>query len=275
MQLAIQREKADLDRSSDEELVELARGGGENAIRALIKRNNQRLFRVARAVVRDDGEAEDIVQEAYVRAFTKLHSFRGDSSFSTWLTRIALNEALGRARRRRPSAPLAELDTIAADPDGGRVIMFPMSLTPPSADAELSRRQARELLELAVDDLPDPFRLVFVLREIEELSVNETANQLSLKPETVKSRLHRARGLMRAAIEKRLSASFSEIFPFDGARCARIADEVVERLQRYGGGAKCCVSYGGPKLPVSSRIGGPRGSMTASMLDAAHEADSF
>ena len=110
MQLAITGRQTDLRGYSDEDLVDLARQGSENAVRALIKRNNQRLFRVARAVVRDDGEAEDIVQETYVRAFTKLNSFRGDSRFSTWLTRIALNEALGRVRRRKPGIDLAAID---------------------------------------------------------------------------------------------------------------------------------------------------------------------
>lgn len=228
---AVVRENAELHECSDEALVELARTGSENAIRILIKRNNRRLFRVARAVVRDDGEAEDIVQESYVRAFTRLESFRGLSSFSTWLTRIALNEALGRMRRRRPAAALAELDTVAADPDGRRVVMFPTSLTPPGAEAELGRKQVREMLELAVDELPDPFRIVFVLREIEELSTEETARQLSLKPETVKTRLHRARRLIRATLEKRLSSGFSGLFPFDGARCEKMADRVVERLR--------------------------------------------
>lgn len=221
------------DECDDLELVAHARAGSEDAVRVLIKRNNRRLFRIARAVVRDDGEAEDIVQETYVRAFTKLHSFRGDSSFSTWITRIALNEAMGRVRRRRPSAALAEIDRIP-DADGGRVIMFPTSLTPPGADAELARRQVRDLLEQAVDDLPDIFRTVFVLRDIEELSTEETAAQLTLKPETVKTRLHRARRLMRAAIEKRLTASFSELFPFDGHRCDRMADRVTARLVELG-----------------------------------------
>lgn len=228
---AVMRESAELHECSDEDLVELARTGGENAIRILIKRNNRRLFRVARAVVRDDCEAEDIVQESYVRAFTRLDTFRGESSFSTWITRIALNEALGRVRRRRPVAPLAEFDALAAGPDGGRVVMFPTSLTLPGAEAELGRSQVRELLELAVDELPAAFRIVFVLRDIEELSIEETARQLSLKPETVKTRLHRARRLMRATIEKRLSSGFSGLFPFDGARCEKMADRVVERLR--------------------------------------------
>ena len=112
--------------------------------------------------------------------------------------------------------------------------MFPVSSMPPGGDSELARKQIREFLEHAVDELPEPFRMVFVLRDIEEMSVEETAHQLSLKPETVKTRLHRARRLLRAAIEKRLSPSFSTLFPFDGARCANMADRVVERLKASG-----------------------------------------
>jgi RNA polymerase sigma-70 factor (ECF subfamily) len=234
MRLAVAHPKVDLEALSDEELVDLARQGGENAVRLLVKRNNRRLFRVARSVVRNDTEAEDIVQETYVSAFTKLDSFRGSSRFSTWLTRIALNEALGRARKRRPAAEFSELD-VADGANGGSVIMFPTSLKPPGADAELARNQVREFLEKAVDELPDPFRRVFILRDIEEMSIEDTANQLSLKPETVKTRLHRARRLMRLAVEKQLSATFSELFPFDGARCDRMADRVVARLRALGG----------------------------------------
>lgn len=230
MQPANSRQQVDLDGRRDEELVALARQGGENAIRALIKRNNQRLFRVARAVMRNDADAEDVVQEAYVRAFTRLDSFKGDAMFSTWLTRIALNEALTRIRKRRPVAELEELD-ISAAANGGQVIMFPTSLTPPGADAELARGQVRALLEQAIDELPAAFRIVFILRDVEEMSIDETATQLALKPETVKTRLHRARKLMRAAIEKRLSSGFAELFPFNGARCERMGDQVVERLR--------------------------------------------
>ena len=230
MPIAAVRQHAEPSGRSDEELVALARQGSDSAVRVLIKRNNQRLFRVARAVVRNDAEAEDVVQETYVRAFTRLDAFRGESQLATWLTRIALNEALGRVRRRRPTADLAELDAGAGHQG---VIMFP-TLSPPAADAELARGQIREFLERAVDDLPDAFRIVFILRDIEEMSTEETAEQLSLKPETVKTRLHRARRLMRAAVEKRLAATFSELFPFDGARCDRMADRVIGRLRSSG-----------------------------------------
>ena len=227
--------QAELDGSGDARLVEVALEGDEGAVRLLIKRNNQRLFRVARAIVRDDGEAEDVVQETYVRAFTKLHTFRRESSFSTWLTRIALNEAMGRVRRRRPVATMADLDSAAARRAEGGVIMFPTSLTPPAADAELARKEVRAFLEQAVDDLAEPFRIVFILRDIEEMTTEETAEQLSVKPETVKTRLHRARRLLRAAIQARLSPTFPELFPFDGARCERMADRVVDRLRTPAG----------------------------------------
>lgn len=235
MELAALRAKMDLGDLAESQLVELARTGDENAIRTLIQRNNRRLFRCARAVVRDDGEAEDIVQEAYVKAFTKLDSFRGDASFATWLTRIALNVALGRVRKGRPVAAFVDLDTVNADRAEGRVIMLPTSLTSRSADAEVGRRQVRELLERAIDQLPEPFRIVFVLREIEELTIEETASQLSLKPETVKTRLHRARRLIRAALQEQLSAGFSELYPFAGARCERMADRVIKRLRSTAG----------------------------------------
>ncbi|MET4806018.1 RNA polymerase sigma factor [Limibacillus sp. MBR-115] len=218
---------------ADEDLVPLARNKDEAAVRALVRRHNQQLFRVARGVVRDDAEAEDIVQETYVRAFTKLESFEGKSSFSTWLTRIALNEALGRIRRRRPTVELSELDS-STEPDGGRLIMVSSSLFPASPESEASRAQVRRMLEWAVDALPEAFRLVFILRDVQGLSTDDTARRLDIRPETVKTRLHRARRLMRATLEESLAPRLSELFPFDGARCAHVADKVVQRLRAGG-----------------------------------------
>lgn len=180
-------------------------------------------------MVRDDAEAEDIVQETYVRAFTNLDSFRGEAQFATWLTRITLNEALGRVRRR-PLADAAELDADTGSNEG-RVIMFPSSLMPASPESEAARGQVRDVLEQAVDRLPELFRVVFILRDVEGMSTEGTATQLSIKPETVKTRLHRARKLMRAAIAEKLSTAFGEIFLFDGARCANMADHVIARLR--------------------------------------------
>ncbi len=232
MRLALTTHPLDLDALDDEALVARAREGDEGAVRALVRRHNRQLFRVARGVVRDDGEAEDIVQETYVRAFTRLESFRGSAAFATWLTRIALNEALGRLRRRRPAADLAQLDTAC---NGAQVIMFPTSPIPSNPEHEAGREQVRKVLERAVDELPDPFRMTFILREVQGLSTEETATRLAILPETVKTRLHRARRLLRANIEKTLSPRFADLFPFDGERCVRMADRVIDRLRQSGG----------------------------------------
>ena len=213
---------------ADTTLVALARTGDETAIRALIKRYNQRLFRAARAIVRNDAEAEDVVQASYVSAFTHLAGFRDEAGFSTWLTRIAINEAIGRLRRQRPTTGLEQVDLESAT--SAQIIQFPTLQPQTNPETEMSRQEIREFLELAVDRLPPAFRAVFVLRDVEGLSVEETASFLSIKEETVRSRLHRARKLMRAAIEEQLSGAFAALFPFDGERCVHMADRVVEAL---------------------------------------------
>ena len=215
---------------ADEPLVERARQGDEGAVRVLVQRHNQRLFRVARAVIRDDAEAEDVVQETYVQAFTHLHAFRGDAQLSTWLTRIAFNAALARVRRRRPTAPLEAVD-IQDSSTGGRLIMFPSPQPPPNPERELARVQVRGIIERAIDTLPDSFRVVFVMRDVDGMSTEETASYLAIRIETVKTRLHRARKLMRSAIENELSGAFAEAFPFNGARCVHMAESVVEKLR--------------------------------------------
>lgn len=229
--LTVLKPRNDTRTLSDAELVELARQGGENAIRTLIERNNQRLFRAARSVLRNDSEAEDVVQETYVKAFTALASFRGEASFSTWLTRIALNEAVSRLRRRRKNSDLEALDQ-AVSADTGLVSLFPLSLVPLPADTEAARSEMRQMLETAIDGLPEGFRTVFVLRDVEGLSTEETADHLALKPETVKTRLHRARRMLRAVLEEELRGSFAELYPFDGARCVHMADRVIAKLRQ-------------------------------------------
>lgn len=236
------RPRSELAGLGEAELVELARQSNETAIRLLIERNNQRLFRAARSVLRNDGEAEDVVQQTYVKAFTALASFRGEASFSTWLTRIALNEAVSRLRRRKASSELEALDR-AVSADAGLVSLFPLSLAPLPADMEAARSEMRQLLEAAIDDLPEGFRTVFVLRDVEGLSTDETAEHLKLKPETVKTRLHRARRMLRLVLEQQLRGSFTELYPFDGARCANMADRVIAALGQ-GVGAR-------PTPPIS------------------------
>lgn len=222
---------ADLAAADDAELLALVRAGSQDAVRLLVRRHNQQLFRVARGVLKDDGEAEDVVQEAYVRAFTGLDGFRGDSAFSTWLVRIALNEALGRIRRRRRMAGRTVQEIEAA---GGQVLMFPHSMRASDPEEEAGRDHVRRMLEQALDTVPDAFRLVFILRDVEGLSAEETAERLAIRPETVRTRLHRARRLLRTVLERDLAQRFADVFPFDGRRCAEIADRVTERLERRG-----------------------------------------
>jgi RNA polymerase sigma-70 factor (ECF subfamily) len=218
---------AELSSSSDTELVRLALERHADAFRIIMQRHNRRLYRLARAVVDDDSEAEDIVQEAYVLAFTHLGTFRGEASLATWLMRIALNEARGRLRRRRPAVDLAILEEseIVAEPAS-----FSFASVSDDPESQAAQQEIRHMLESAIDDLPEPFRVVFVMREIEDLSVAETAGLLRLRPETVKTRLHRARRLLRRALAEQLASSLTGVFPFEGARCARMTDEVLRRF---------------------------------------------
>ena len=212
--------------SADNELVRRALARDETAVRTILQLNNRRLYRLARGILRNDSEAEDVVQEAYVRAFTHLESFRGDSSLSTWLSRITMNEALGQLRRRRPAV---ELDALPQGVREAEIIQFPLSA---AADPEksMAQREIQAVVEHAIDELPEPFRLVFITRVIEGMNVEETAEILSLKPETVKSRLHRARNMLRDNVEKKIGPVVMEAFPFAGKRCERLTDAVLKRL---------------------------------------------
>lgn len=216
------------DAMDEPRLVSLAQAGDPDAFREIMRRGNQRLFRIARGVVRDDSEAEDVLQEAYVRAFAAIGSFRGEAGIMTWLTRITLNEARGRLRRQRPTVGLEQIEV--AQNDGARIIAFPSSFGIDGPEVEAARSQIRGLIEQAVDDLPEAFRVVFIMRDIEECSIEETAANLDLKPETVKTRLHRARRLLRRALDAKLAVTLGDAFPFMGARCQRITDAVLERL---------------------------------------------
>jgi RNA polymerase sigma-70 factor, ECF subfamily len=219
----------DLTSLSDMDLVSHARAGSPDAFSTIMQRHNRRLYRVARGVTGNDIEAEDVVQESYLRAFTQLNTFRGEARLSTWLTRIVLNEALGRARRRREIIDLSALDRI----EGGQaqILMFRPSLQSHDPEAEAGRAQLRRMVEQALDDLPEAFRSVFVMREIEEMSTEETASHLGIRPETVKTRLHRARRLLQKALHAQFVATLKDAFPFDGLRCSRVTDRVMQRLE--------------------------------------------
>src|SRR5579872_2719599 len=212
--------------TGEAELVQRARNRDEAAIRTIMQSNNRRLFRLARGILRNDAEAEDVVQEAYVRAFTHLNSFRGDSSLATWLSRIALNEALGRLRRERPSVEWTSLAPGALE---AQIIQFPLSAT---SDPEriMAQREIQKVVEHSIDDLPEAFRIVFITRVIEGMSVEETAEILGLKLETVKTRLHRARAMLRENVERKIGPVVMEAFPFAGKRCERLTEAVLKRL---------------------------------------------
>lgn len=220
------------------ELVRLARAGERDAFRTIMQRGNQRLFRIARGVMRDDSEAEDVVQESYVRAFTNLQAFRGESSIFTWLTRIVLNEAKSRLRKRRRTVGLEEVE--AVQNRGAHVIMFPNADPAATPEADVARMQVRRLLESAIDGLAIDFRMVFVMRDVEECSIAETAAALGVREETVKTRLHRARRLLRTVLIEQLAPTTSEAFLFLGVRCERITESVLARLPFPNNGATKC-----------------------------------
>lgn len=222
----------EIDRLALPELVALAQAGDGEAFRVIMQRGNQRLFRIARSVVGDDSEAEDVLQEAYAKAFAAIGGFRGEAGVMSWLTRIVLNEARTRLRRRRPTVDLDEIE--ATQERGGQVIPFPAASDGPGPEADAARAQIRRLIERAVDDLPEGFRIVFILRDVEDCSIEETAAQLDLNPQTVKTRLHRARRLLRAALDAELASATGEAFPFLGARCRRITEAVLDRLAAEG-----------------------------------------
>jgi RNA polymerase sigma-70 factor (ECF subfamily) len=210
---------------AEDQVIAAAQAGDPQAFRAIMQRHNQHLFRVARSLMRSETEAEDVLQEAYVRAFEHLSDFRGDSALATWLTRIVINQAKDRLRAAKPTTGLDQVER-----PGAQVIGFPgHDSTSPEADA--ARAQVRRLLENAIDRLPEPFRMVLILRDVEEMSVEETSAQLNLKSQTVRSRLHRARRLLRDTVHAELQSVLTGAYPFLGARCERITQAVLTRLR--------------------------------------------
>jgi len=207
---------------SDEEVVERVLAGDASLFEILMRRYNQRLFRVARSILTDDAEAEDVMQEAYVRAFRELAGFRGEARFATWLTRIACHEALARARKRRRLVPISILV------DGGEPPDPPSETGGPERD--LQSRELQAALREAVEALPDPLRTVFCLREIEGLSTEQTADALGLSIENVRVRLHRARRNLRGALDERIGREVRRLYLFEAPRCDRMVESVFARL---------------------------------------------
>jgi RNA polymerase sigma-70 factor (ECF subfamily) len=215
-----------LESTTERELIGLARGGSGAAFGEIMRRNNRRLFRAARGIIGSDWEAEEVVQDAYVRAFRGLEAFRQDAALGTWLTRIVINEAQGRLRGRREAMPLTDLD----DKTMGEIIQFPRGALNTDPERQAAVREIRVLLESAIDALPPSFREVFILRHVEGLSTEETAHVLSIELETVKTRLHRARTRLQEALQDRLAPALKDTFPFEGERCQRLTRTVLERL---------------------------------------------
>jgi RNA polymerase sigma-70 factor (ECF subfamily) len=210
------------------DLVARARTRNETAIRAIIQQHNRRLYRIARSILRDDADAEDAVQETYLKAFSHLDEFRGDAAIGTWLCRIVINEALGRRRRRRPTVDWDTMDEIGTPSEIVRLASTTSQVDPERATA---RHQIQHLLEHAIDRLPEDFRMVLIARVVEEMSIEETAALLNIKAETVKTRLHRARRMLRSAVEAHVGPVLQDVFPFEDPRCERIADAVVRGLK--------------------------------------------
>jgi len=216
-----------LDLASESTLVARLQARDAGALEALMRRYNQRLFRVARAILKSDDDAEDAIQEAYLSAWRGIGSFRADARLATWLTRIVINASYARLRSR-PSATVVSLDDIPAGTLDAQE--SPMSPPAEAPDDAAMRAQLRGLLERRIDALPEQFRTVFILRDIEELSVEETAACLAIPDATVRSRAFRARALLRESLARDLDTLTHDAFSFAGARCDRIVAGVLARL---------------------------------------------
>jgi RNA polymerase sigma-70 factor (ECF subfamily) len=210
--------------ATEAELLAAATQGG---FEPLIRRYNRLLYRTARSIVRDDTEAQDILQDAYLQAFRSLPSFRGESSLSTWLTRIVINIALARVRKNTRRAEIIPLESAMPDEN------WPTEAEAP--DASAMRADVRRLLEQQIDALPDVFRTVFMLRELEEMSVEEASVALGIPEATVRSRHFRARSMLREALSREMDMGMEDAFSFDGERCDRLTARVLAALDHPPG----------------------------------------
>ena len=211
---------------SDEEVVARVLAGETAMFEIIMRRHNQLLYRVARAILRNDGEAEDVMQDAYVRAYEYLGQFAGRAKFSTWLTRIAVHEALARRHRGNRYQELEPMSEREGDP------MDRFASLAPDPEQQASNSEVRTLLEEAVEKLPDAYRTIFMLRDIEEMSTTDAAEVLEITEDNVKVRLHRARALLRKTLYARAGMERKEAFNFHAVRCDRVVKNVFERIQQ-------------------------------------------
>jgi RNA polymerase sigma-70 factor, ECF subfamily len=215
---------------SDFDIAQRIAAGDRDELRCLMRRYNQRLYRTARSILKDDAEAEDAVQDAYILAYQAMGQFRGGAKLSTWLVRIVVNEAIGRMRKRSRRAELIQLDgTMEQFSENAEVNMEDASQEQPEHAA--SRAETRRLLECKIDQLPDAFRTVFVLRAVEELSVDEAAACLGIPQGTVRTRYFRAKSLLRESLAREIDFNLEHAFSFAGDRCDRIVDGVLRRIE--------------------------------------------
>jgi RNA polymerase sigma-70 factor (ECF subfamily) len=231
----LKRKYSDCTTLSDSELASRIAAGDAAAVRLVTVRNNQRLFRAAWSILKDRSESEEAVQDGYLRAFNAIGSFAGRSSLSTWLTRIVVNEALSRRRRALTRSRLLNQDSIVVLEEYREKLMAGSNTQSP--EKVLMRRQISKLLETAIARLPDTFRPVFVLREIEGLSVGDTAHALQIPEETVKTRLFRARRRLQKELDPELCGALMEAFPFAGADCEALTNRVVSRFCKAAKGS--------------------------------------
>jgi len=207
---------------TDTDVIRRVRAGETALFEILMRRYNQRVYRIARAVVTDEAEAEDVMQQAYVNAYFHLDQFQERAQFSTWLTRIAIREALSRRRRAQPTEPLVgEGDDVSTDG---------LTASGPDPEQQAYAGELRRLLEATIDALPETYRLVFMLREIEGMSTTETAEGLGLGEEAVKTRLHRARVMVRRSLFERVGAEGMEAFQFHLSRCDAVVNAALARI---------------------------------------------
>ena len=212
----------------DAELAVRVAAGEPAAFEVLMRRHNRALFRTARAILRDDAEAEDALQDAYLQAYRAIGNYRAEAKLSTWLARIVANEALMRVRKRTRRAAIVPLQPGASEDEINEIPDANMDETP---ERSAQRSEMRRLLEAEIDSLPDDYRVVFVLRAVEELSVEETAEALGIPQATVRTRLFRARSLLREALASKVDLACEEAFAFAGERCDRIVAHVLEKMK--------------------------------------------
>lgn len=215
-------------KTPDPELARRVADGDREAFKVMMKRHNQALFRTARAILKNDEEAEDSVQESWLLAHRSMGSFRGDAKLSTWLVRIAVNESLGRLRRSRRSAEVIPMSV--DDTDVPMQENMPDESHAAAPEVQALRGEVRKLIESRIDKLPDAFRTVFVLRAVEEMSVEETAAALDIPQATVRTRFFRAKSLLRESLSREMDVAVEGAFSFLGERCDRIAAAVLARL---------------------------------------------